>query len=155
MLTGGVLRACSLRLSLLQADLGGTAWVYPDDGRGSLRDLVPDVPLHGVADGCHDGVIPGCQQLYGGSGVPNGRGARICPAWGRDDGSLVEVRGAWLGMLCFHSRRAPWGKAEVGVIRDGRYRTDRPSLCRYLQSAMFRRLMSWGVSRTVMVCAGA
>lgn len=30
------------------------------------------------------------------------------PAWGWDDGSLVEVQGAWLGMLYFHSRRCPF-----------------------------------------------
>ena len=39
----------------------------------------------------------------------------FAPATGQDDGVRGQVSGAWLGSLCFHSRRAPRARAESGA----------------------------------------
>ena len=74
-------------------------------GRGPAKGR-PRLPVLGDRPWCLEKVFESpSRYLECLTGVEPGNAL----AWVQGDGSLVKVRGAFLGMLCFHSRRALWG----------------------------------------------
>ena len=55
------------------------------------------------------GQVNVVEDLLFSQAAGNGFTARCLPSMDRDVGSPAQVRGAWFGGLCFHSRRTPCG----------------------------------------------